>query len=257
MQIAIATISRPYLAKTLESLWASGFEESITLFVGTPDEAYLDSLPQDRLNIERMSRALWAEIKDLPSHQKAVANFLRIFESEDDNILICEDDIEFAPDWLLILTKIKEQKPDDLIWLYSGSDRQPNELGWISSLSEWGACGVFYPKHHRRQIAQFIRQRMANPSLPNRWRTEESEEWLLSSGVIAIDQLINSYLFYGNHRAIVSVPSCIDHMGAITTIEGNETHGPRRAPTFQKNRLEKQAPEPISAFSSISSRKTS
>ena len=238
MKLAIPSINRPYLAKTLDSLWNSDFDDDVHLFVGNPDESYLNDFRSNpRVRIESMPAELWSQIKDLPDHQKTSANYLRIFEADEEHLFIAEDDVEFSSSWKSELGKIRQAKPQSLISLYSRyefNDPTIHPCGWTELRTAWGTCGIFYPKELRKRLADFVRKRFEQNHLPNNYWEENGIRRILPPGFIPIDQMLSSYLFETNSKAVISVPSYVEHIGDITSISVNQNQGIRRATTFRR-----------------------
>jgi len=215
MKLAIATVPRTpgYLSKTLESLEASGFRKDIHLFLGRPDQDYLQLLHGlTGIYVHDITGAQWNEIKGFRDFQKYVGNFVRILEAFDEDLFIAEDDVLFHPRWQEELDILRTKRPRKLISLYSAADYS-GEKRFVEKHHFYGTCGIFYPNHHRRALATLLRKR-------------------LSPDVISVDDLINEYLKDNREIIVISTPSWIDHLGESSSIQENRGHGLRRAPTF-------------------------
>lgn len=236
MQIAVITVQREpmYLYETLCQLQASTYPADvgpIDVFIGTPNasaiEEGLTAYPETYAH--RIPGDTWRWIEPLPPKLRAVGNFVAALASDDDDLMLFEDDIAIKPGWLDALTRLRATwGPDALISFYShrdlrrvGPNRDPPhgvQLRW-PIVEFYGTLGLFVPKAHRKPLAKAASVHLS-PTDPRPVETR----W-------PFDEIVKIYV--NDHRAcslVVSIPSYVDHRGDVSVI--NPTHGIRRAPMF-------------------------
>ncbi len=224
MQIAITTVDRGavnYVADTLASLHATG-RWFVELFVGSPVCQYLVPLLEagaDAIAIKALPLVAWEVMKRYPeARHRASVNRVRALRSDYCDLLLCEDDIAFAPGWALALELACMANPGAIVGLYSPlAYADPDGLGWVDvgmppPRTQYGiTLAMYMPKEHRAPLASFIEARVTGAGT---------------------DDLVLKYAAVTGTRIIITVPSYVDHRGDVSSIPENADHGPRRSPMF-------------------------
>lgn len=228
MDIAVITVPRtpPYLAKTLRSIHNSAeldANHSMFISIGVPrhDFTILGRGVSDFSPVLWMPTTAWDQVKALPSHLKAVANFVQALEWGSGPILLVEDDVAFKPGWLPNLEMIAAEVPRAMISLYSHRAYQDDaNAGFVSLrypiMDFNGTLGLYVPAQYRRALAAAARSHL-DPDDPRKWPFDE-----------IVKMFVNDR--YPELELLVTVPSWVDHIGEVSVI--NPTHGPRKAPMF-------------------------
>jgi hypothetical protein len=162
MIINVLTISRPgqnYLGSTLASLCESDWcQLPVNLILGSSDERHVSQY-RDRFKVVSWDK----DSKRI--HVNFCLNYIRALRHDHrEDVVICEDDIEFSRDWLARLLLAVREIPlaKYVLSLYTAHDLsdQSNERGRhhraYGARGFWGTQAVFYPGCVRLEIAKYI-----------------------------------------------------------------------------------------------------
>jgi hypothetical protein len=246
MQIAVITVKREpcYIHKTINSLFST-HEQRVTLYIGSPDESDYERYRDDAIvTLRSMPEWLWKDIENLPTRQRAAANFWRALNDpsiDDQDLLIVEDDVAFRQGWYGSLRDAIK-----VIYQYgNGIDRSlitlhipavvanmlpsitPRELDkmrprplvrWMTErpVPFYGTLGLYVPKALRLPLADYVRDKIN--------RTDQ--RW-------PFDECVKRFIEAGKADLFMTTTCWIDHRGDISTIEENQSQGPRRSPFFE------------------------
>jgi len=162
MILNIITINRPgkdYLHKTIESLYASDWHDTpVHLIVGNEDESHVEAY-QQCFNVVK-----WDKETKRPQVDFCL-NYIRALRHQpDDDVVICEDDIEFGKTWLARLSQAVGEIPFSryVLSLYSANDlsnpslRRGQHYRLYPSWYFYGTQAIYYPAGVRLEIAKYI-----------------------------------------------------------------------------------------------------
>jgi hypothetical protein len=183
MIINIITVNRTgenYLAKTIDSLCASDWcGLPINLILGSADERHVAAY-QDRFKVVKWDQ----ESKRI--HVNFCLNYIRALRHEPRNdVVICEDDIEFSRNWLARLLLAVREVPlaKYVLSLYTAHDlsdalyKRGKHYRIYGGRFFWGTQAVFYPACARLEIAKYIEdniERKPGDLLIGEWCTKHN-----------------------------------------------------------------------------------
>lgn len=228
LKICINTIDRDpnYVFDTALSLWETLPSAQANLFVGNPNTDYLETLRKDeRVHIWRMNQDLWNQIQYFRPWRKRVGTLLSTLQhwssDESVNLLLCEDDIIFKSGWFEELQLVTKLQPEAFITLYSTMEfseidrtKQLKEYSKPIHVFGFGLLGIFVPSVEVKRLTKYVKKRIG--------------PWCISA-----DDLLTEYINeHESAKLFATAPSWIDHRGDVSSIPENQSHGPRRAPSF-------------------------
>jgi hypothetical protein len=208
MQINITTFAgrkRHYIHETLQSLFCSDWRDAnvpVNLIMGSGDETHV----QEYVAHPSIRIVPW-DAMSLPNlRQNCTLNKIRALQfGDDDETLICEDDILFLPTWLSSLKLATAELGDAeyVLSLFAGKElvEQASLVEGKSLIKHYptpplqGAQAIYYPtKTLRAKVAAFLRDNLRR-----------------SSG----DHLIGRY---ARTQAVLYITRelLVDHIGAIS-----------------------------------------
>jgi hypothetical protein len=228
MQIAVITCDRTpaYVHETLDSFWKSPGGQGVCahLFVDGCDGSYLS-----RYGTSDM-RPTWhhfldeheeRRIRPYRAHQRACYGFLRALRESDEDILLVEDDVVFHPAWKERLQEMCDVEPHALVTLFTfhnlATHPHLNHRGheYGKPVLFYGSCALYVPRIHRTSLASFVAERLGVGEYD------------------AFDMLVGKWVDASqDHKLIAILPSVVDHLGAVSAIPENQSHGERRASSF-------------------------
>jgi hypothetical protein len=168
MQINMTTFGgrkHHYIHETLQSLFASDWQDTkppVSLIMGSEDESHVlgyAAHPAVRI-------VPWDMETDASLRRNCTLNKIRALRHGDDGgMLICEDDILFAPNWFSALRAATAEMGDEE-YIMSLSTRRPARLVNGKSLVKQyptfvlnGAQALFYPtKALRNKVADYLQK---------------------------------------------------------------------------------------------------
>jgi len=166
--IAIVTIPREGIHRTLASLLMNGVDGDIFLVVGRPDARYLEVYRHhSRIHIVPLGADEWEAIKHQPVSWLSCHNYLRALSVSSNNILVVEDDTIFCDSWQgdmeRIITEIEQvdRHHDYFLTLYSGTlvtTRTTRPYSLFPYLCFWGTQCIYYPNRVLARTKQFWKE---------------------------------------------------------------------------------------------------
>lgn len=174
MQINMTTFGgrkRHYIDRTLESLLSSDWKDTnapLRLIMGSEDEGHVQryaSHPSVRIvpwDMEAESNLRW----------NCTLNKIRALRTgDDDEMLICEDDITFSVDWFATLQRaVAELEDEEYILSLFAAEPQLKETPFVAGkqrIKEYpgftlqGAQALFYPTGTiRRKVADYLEENL-------------------------------------------------------------------------------------------------
>ena len=233
IDVAIITVPRVkmYVHQTILNLEKSGFfgdyKTSVRLHVGTPVTSYLRQYKGDRRSsIESVSMGDAQAMSNKKLWQRQGMNYSRCLLGMrgDEEILILEDDLDFADGWYgWMLDSIKEIRKQYRRWIltlccFTGEPKRRYDLGekWFPKGGQWwggGACGIVYPADLAQEFSSYV------------------YEHLVVRDEYPSDILIHQWAKETGVQFCATAPSIIQHTGMVSTGLGG---GGRASPSFVK-----------------------
>jgi hypothetical protein len=215
MRLNMITVDRSphanYLGSTLSSLARSVWnaqEIPLTLCVGNEKEAYAAGLGYDVLS--------WNGPQFENRWVSFVDNYVRALRHGDGDVIVCEDDLEFAPGWVerlkagvcelrayrsrFVLSMYAPWHPG-WTWRRSGKHHRPYRTSRF-----FGTQAMFYPADVRLELADYMeehRRQKPGDLLISQWcdAHNESTLFLLRGSVVQHVGSVSTGLGSGRHRA--------------------------------------------------------
>jgi hypothetical protein len=178
MQINVTTFAgrrQHYIHRTLESLFASDWKDSnrvVNLIMGSGDESHV----QEYVANPAVRIVPWDVETDPNMRWNCTLNKIRALHyGDDDQTVICEDDVVFHPDWCATLSAAAAEMGDEEYVLSLFAPREDLDKARFvkgkSLVKQYprfvlqGAQALFYPsKKVRNQVADYLQLRLRGGS---------------------------------------------------------------------------------------------
>lgn len=238
MQTTFLTCSRKpsYIKDSLSSLWKAYPEEHVELFVGSPDELYLDEIRKDeRVTINSMPTTDFERCKPVHNQIKACINMKRLVTSRmNEDLLTFEDDIDVKHGIKEAIEKINEHIGESHpIGFYSlvKIDQQTGpgyyDYGHKPHSELWGlTIGLYVPARFRAPFADLLERAIPGKNPKEYTHYDASRNRMI---LCAIDCAARHLVEKTDARLIMSVPSYVNHVGKVSSVGNTNT---RSSPMF-------------------------
>lgn len=220
MQLAISTVDRQpnYIGDSLASLARSGAQVDLRIVVCGADAAFLGApwIERHAARIELLSSEefIWQK-KWQPPHRQIVLTLVRALTGDGD-VVLCQDDVEFAPDWQSQLRAAVQQlsarTADGRFLLTLFSTRPPSATTGpvlYDARLFFGMVAMFVPACVRADLRDYVRAE--DRDAPD-------------------DMLVKRFCLSGGAVLYDLQPSVVQHIGLVSSLGGSS---PIRSPSFR------------------------
>lgn len=206
--IVIMTVSRSgdYIDRTLSSLSPG---RPMTLMVGSPETGYLERHRSNpHLKVVAPSPEEFAFLRNEGVHRRAAWNYWRCLGEGDgeDRLLIFEDDVVFAAGWeariARTVERIEQDGPDYVLSLYYPYPPRESANSYSIDYCKtdfYGTQGVLFAGRTRHDFRRHLFERG------------------VERFTMPYDLLLQSYTIDHDVPLLATMPSLVQHIGAVTT----------------------------------------
>lgn len=214
--IVIMTVARtePYLDRTLASL---ATRRPVTLMVGSPEVGYLERYRNDPLfQIVAPDPGEYARVEGSGVWWRAAWNYWRCLGANPGapRLLVFEDDVKFTVGWEVLLAVtiewIEREHADYVLSLYYPYQKMnvADDAVYIAYEKEkfFGTQGVLFAGRALNGYREYLYERGV-------------ETWTQP-----YDWLLRDYAIAGDVPLLATMPSLVQHAGAVTTGQSDHFH---------------------------------